>query len=351
MNKYLYARIYLRALLILAVLVALAGLTFASVQVVWILSDIDAYQVAKSAPLSVDIEGLDNELKLASVVANSFVSQNTQNAPSGEYNFAIELKKRNIKISEATQLRPAQIEGFESCLRIARDDSAKFKTDLLNEFTATLNDIETSVRSVLKVEPVLKVQSSETRHQLFSPEALAVMQFHELDAAVSFLKNGPQGDIRSYISPQVGMRTAADELRALLQLIRVDQLTDVEQATPSTKGEVLERFLSELTLCEQLAKVNISRDWVIDTRMENLENNVTSFRAEQKARLTNLRSEMFHCATLTVVALLLTAIVALMLLIIRDFFSALIDTAVNTGATANTLDKMSQGSTGDTGER
>jgi hypothetical protein len=52
---------------------------------------------------------------------------------------------------------------------------------------------------------------------------------------------------------------------------------------------------------------------------------------------------MLHCAMLTGVAVLLTAIAALILLIIRDFFSAIIDMAVNTGATASTLDKIRQG--------
>src|ERR1035438_4507937 len=161
MNKYPFARQYLRALLILAVVVALVGLTFASIQLVRIVSDIHAHQVSKNAPLTIDIEGLNNELRLASVVVNSFVYQNTKNAPSGEYNFASELKKRNIKISQVTQLRPEQIEGFESCLQVARDDSARFKADLLNEFMATLNDIEAPARAVLKTQPVPNVQSSE----------------------------------------------------------------------------------------------------------------------------------------------------------------------------------------------
>jgi hypothetical protein len=184
------------------------------------------------------------------------------------------------------------------------------------------------------------------------------MQNDELNAAVSFLRKGPQSDIVTYISPQVGMRTAADELQALLQLIQLDlqwlpegrqkHLTDEEQATPatattSTKEAVLRRFLNQLSLCGQLAKVNIGRGWIVDIQIEKAENEITSFRAEQVERLAYLRSDMLHCTMLTGVAVLLTAIVALMLLMIRDFLSALIDTAVNTGATANTLDKMRQG--------
>ena len=377
--KYFYARTYLRALLILAALVVILGIAFASVQLVWIVSDLHNYQISKNAPLTVDTKDLIDELKYTSVVVDSFILQLQHHESGGAMqaladDFDAGINKRDIGVGVATRLRREQIDGFESCLQVARNDSTTFKTELLKEFLATLNDIETSTLAVLNApkggltdsgksgvrERHPQSQSDETKQQLFSPQALVEMQSEDLNAAVSFLRKGPQPDIVSYISPQVGMRTAADELQALLQFIQLDlqrlpeerqsHLTDGEQVVPavagtSTKEAVLRRFLNELSLCEQLAKVNVGRGWIVDGQIEQAQNRITSFRTEREATLVSLRTHILNCAMLAGIAALLTAIVALILLMIRDFLSALIDTAVNTGVTANTLEKIRQGDT------
>lgn len=373
MKKYFYAQTYLRVLLLLAAWVVIGGVAFASIQVMGILSDIHDYQISKHAPLIIDTQGLVNELDAASDVVRAFTSK------SQPYDFASELKKRNIENGEAAELRHQQIDSFENYLQIARNDSNDLKMELLKDFQATLNDIETAVRSVLNSaesgsattasgtaavrERQPEAQAKGLRRQLYSPEALAEIQFDELNMAVSFLRKGPQNDIANYISPQAEMRAAADELQALLQLIhqeatrlkeeqQVHLITNEEQAAPilvtaSTKVAVLRRFLNELSLCEELAKVNISRGWIVDAQIDKAENSITRFRAERSERLSSLRSQMLHSAMLTGISVLSTAIVALLLLMIRDFLSALIDTAVNTGATVNALDKIRQAGTSD----
>ena len=52
---------------------------------------------------------------------------------------------------------------------------------------------------------------------------------------------------------------------------------------------------------------------------------------------------MLNGAVLAGSRMLAAITIALMLLIIRDFLSALIDTAVNTGATVDALDKIRRG--------
>jgi hypothetical protein len=302
--------------------------------------------------MTIDTEKLVNELKRTSVVVGSFTLQyrDTPTAPplgiSGD-GFVAELKKRNIGIGDAVELKSSQIDDLKSCLQAARNDSEKCKAELLKEFLGTLQDIATPVKSVL---------------------------------------NNAAGGSAIAISPQVGMRTAADELQALLQLIQLDpksgqqifgpealekmqfdQLNEavsfLRKGSQSDGGAyrraVLPLFLNQLSLYEQLVKVNIRREWIFDALVEKTESEAASFLAEgserlaglktkQSERLASLRSDMFQCAMLSGVAVLGTAIVALMLLILRDFLSALVDTAVNTGATATTLDKMRQGDTGST---
>jgi hypothetical protein len=367
MNKYIYARTYLRLLLILTVVVVIAGLSQMCFYLTGVVSDYHGYQIAKNSAAIVNTKGLVNELEFTSVVVSSFTHQPKR------YEFATALKKWHIESSEAAQLRYGQIDGFEWCLGVARNDSRELKSQLLEEFLATLNDIENIVRSVLNTtetgstntasgtsvagESHAPAESSEPRQQLLSPEALAQIQFDELNAAVSFLRKGPENDVHAYISPQAGMRTAADELQALVEFIRaysqvvlqeerqVHFAPDKEQLTTGTeprKVAVLQHFINQLVLCGELAKVNVSRGWILDGEIEKAENSIMSFRTEQSERLASLRSDMWHNATLAGGAVLSTAIVALILLIIRDFLSALIDTAINTGETANAVDRLRQ---------
>src|ERR1017187_9932067 len=127
-NHYPYARTYLRALLTLAILVVLVGLAFVFGQLGEIASDVSTYHAvrndpliaqAENAPMTIDTEKLVNELKRASVIVGSFTLQyrDTPTAPplgiSGD-GFVAELKKRNIGIGEAVELKPSQIDDLKS---------------------------------------------------------------------------------------------------------------------------------------------------------------------------------------------------------------------------------------------
>ena len=83
-NHYPYARTYLRALFILAVLVVLVGLVFVFGQLSEIAADVSQYHavkntssfaLAENAPLTIDTQELVDELKRASVVVGSFTLQ------------------------------------------------------------------------------------------------------------------------------------------------------------------------------------------------------------------------------------------------------------------------------------
>src|ERR1022692_4265493 len=108
--KYFYARTYLRALLILAALVVILGIAFASVQLVWIVSDLHNYQISKNAPLTVDTKDLIDELKYTSVVVDSFILQLQHHESGGAMqaladDFDAGINKRDIGVGVATRLR------------------------------------------------------------------------------------------------------------------------------------------------------------------------------------------------------------------------------------------------------
>lgn len=373
MNTYPYAKIYLRLLLVAAILVMLAGSLSALAYFGNIMANIRHYKANDT--LVVDTKNLADELDAASEIVRSFIRRDKP------FDFEAKLRKQKIEISETARFGGKQVERLESYLAMARAGSDELKAELLKGFQAAIDHLRASAQSALnQVEPsnttaLPASKSRETAAQaqvraqvyphLYDQEALAEIQLEELASVVSFLRN----DVRMYGLSGTAVASgasAADELQTLTKLVS-DEIRKYEQeqrdltarhsnettlpttapiaapVTPSTKAISLGRFLAHLSVCEKLAKGKITRGWIIDRELKKTGDSISNFRFQQRERLAILRSQNLTAAGMGAGAILAAILVALLLLIVRDFLSALVDTAMNTGATAETLEKIRRG--------
>lgn len=370
MKKYSYAKIYLKLLLVVTVLVLLAGFGVAFLYFLEVTGNITKYRAIKNEPLVMDTKNLANELNAASEIVRSFTRRVQR------FEFETKLSKQKIEISETARLRGRQIDKLESYIGVAREGAVELKAELLKGFQGAIDQLRASAQSALNqveptnstVPPISKrgeiVAHAQAYHHLYDQESLAEIQLDELASVVSFLRN----DVRAYNLSATAAATgtsAADELQALTKLIRdeadkyqreqsdlaashssdtqANQPPTSTPLTPSARAEYLSRFLDHLSVCETLANSKITRGWIVDGEFQKAENVISNFRSQQGERLAVLGSQILNGITLVGSTMLASITIALILLIIRDFLSALVDTAVNTGATVDTLEKMRRG--------
>ncbi len=81
----------------------------------------------------------------------------------------------------------------------------------------------------------------------------------------------------------------------------------------------------------------------MDASIEKAAKEITAFHDKQREDRTRLKVQMTAKGLLAASTFFGSAVGALLLLILRDFLSALIDTAANTGATVEVLERIRKG--------
>lgn len=361
MKKYPYAQLYLKLLLVVTVLCLSLAVCLACICGHFLISRYNLYGATKKAPLNADTGRLSSEISTATDVVRQFTRR------TEAFAFESELSKYNIEIASHANVQVGKIDDYERYLDATTKAGGELKQELLSAFHAAINQLrdaaqtalrsldETARRNAARSQPVTRPQVNETGVErvahLFEPKVLERARLESIMWAASFLKN----EVSVY-SPSPEARSlgwnAAGQLQALLELLRREsesiakvyeqakarpQTSTETEPTVSERASMLRDFIDRLNACDRLAVESFTTGWRLDAEVDRAKEVVMSYRVEKGKRLVELKEEVSATVFRDGVWILTLITAALVLLILRDFLSAMIDTAINTGMTANLL--------------
>jgi len=152
-------------------------------------------------------------------------------------------------------------------------------------------------------------------------------------------------------SAQTLARNADTDLRVLIVFL-MNQLQSLQESkevivipasptvapvTDTEKEGRIREFVSYLQRIEETIGYVIDKEWVIDHEIETARKNAQDERTRILIRIAHTKEHAKECAEQAIKWVGGSLLAALLLLAIRDFMSALIDTAANTGGMLNLL--------------
>lgn len=342
MKKYPFAKLYLGLLLVLAFISIAGGIILFVAEVPSTLYAYNQLRVARVRPLPIDAQRLVSETK-AAIGAVSQVTPGLSIALPEDKAFPTEhlseLKARDARRlrelvgrydSLVAQLKTAYLEAFDLNMKLLRQ-AAQEKYDQLSVAA------KGGEQAVPRQEPVGEVM-------LFEENEVDERIGARLNQASQFLASGV-----AYYSPSDVARKAAEQANINLSAARrvydadmhvlgtahrqAESLIAAVQLQGRPQAELIREFIVQLDRVKTDVDSILRHNWRVEntiadagSQLEHVIAGLDSLRGKVNTRIKSAAGYMFKGVLL-----------GLLLLIVRDFLSAAIDTATNTGEMKNAL--------------
>ena len=366
MKKYRFAKFYLAGLLGAALLLAtigvLGGLYYGSESVRAIILS----QSLKEEPVIIDTASVFNAFHEATEILN------TNNlATSADIHF-----DRQVPLGKSAKLSLKGIADFEVIIGQMSDSVASLKQQCIAKIQENLEQMISGSRSSLLSITAL---SSQTR----PPNSTASMSYRTArripllfvdgvvsDTDVELLKQCSEFlklQVRNYTPSTTAQNLAnhADTELHVLIVFLVNQFEAFKQskgssvnaitlpstatspATPTEQELRIRQFISYLQQIESDVESIIGKEWVIDQEIKNALRMSREAHANILSEIAAAKQRAKENGKQMVIWIVTSLVAALLLLVVRDFMSALIDSASNTGGMLDLMTPKDSDKTGD----
>ena len=358
MKKYPFAKFYLTGLLVAAILIAGSGVV---VGLYYGSESVQAFfksQTLSKKQVLIDTASVFDALQEATEILTS----NQLIPTTQEIHFDYDIQK-----GKPARLTLKEIADFEVVLEQISGHVSSLKQQSVAKIRENLDKLITGSQSALPVKahfPQTKQlvyrKNMEHKPLLFVDGAISENDVEALRQCGEFLKLRVQNYTPS-TSAQVLARSVDADLRVLIVFL-MNQLQSVKEskeviiipATPTsapateTEREAhIREFVSSLQRIEETIGSVIGQTWVVDHEIEFAKKNAQEEYDKILTEITNAKSYARECGGQAIKWGVTSLIIALLLLAIRDFMSALIDTAANTGGMLNLMTPKDNNQSGD----
>jgi hypothetical protein len=190
-----------------------------------------------------------------------------------------------------------------------------------------------------------------TPDQIYDSEVLTKDTFEELQSVSSFLAT----QVSRYTPSKDAQRlanNASTNLQVIIELMIADikagalrenslpQLEDSNSAvtqSPSEREALIREFIRRIELSASIVKQNGLKGWRLDRAIDEAQGACTEAIAERKQALAALKNAAWTNLAYGGMFLLAAVVSSLLLMVVRDFMAAVIDTAANTREMADRL--------------
>ena len=348
MKKYYFAKFYLTALLIIAIFIAVAGVC----RGLYLGNEaVKAYSLSQSLPkktVSIDTQTVFDVFRETTEILN----RNHLVSTTQSVRFTPEVQK-----DKPAQLALKEITDFESALQQMSTDVSNLKhqsilriqENLEKLLTGSLSALPTPSTPLSAPTPTI-LKAVEHPFLLFADSEVFEKDILILKQCSDFLRLR----VRSYtpsekaqtlaINTDTNLQVLIDFLmnqtqaiKASKAIIMVSSSSRITAETPSEREERIREFILYLQRIEAAVEYVMIKEWTIDQEIASAQKSAKEARINI---LTEISIAKQRANTLVIsMAELITAslTIALLLLVIREFMSAVIDTASNTGGMLNKL--------------
>jgi hypothetical protein len=340
MKKYPFAKLYLSLLLVLAGLALLMCVgTFigGAIDIFKHTSDISTL---KKSPKEFDTNLLFTQMANAQAVVKA-VSPDAgiELPPAG-----------NLPVSEYAQLDHKQVKQLHVVIERCAVILPVLKAAYLKAFNENIGKLEAAARERLSqlrkrdAPAFAAMDYAPLTTALYDNAALGSSQIERLNAVSSFLEN----DVRNYSPSDAAYKAASAANKNLLaamtiyvkdyDISRQNALANIFSPSSSPapqrpQDEVLSDFIDKLQTIKRSAQGTLVNGWAIESTTGKIEDKIDKY----FARIEAMKVRRLKSFSETGKSLFTYLGVAILLLVIRDFFSTAIDTAQNTAAMKDTL--------------
>lgn len=362
MRTYRFASLYLLLLVIAAIGLLFIGVCVGGYYIYDCVRLKGAASAEATAPLHANTAAVVRELDSAKRIVAENLHKKPEDFDSSEI-------KITFDVANNASLRPNQVQSFSAYLAAARETSEQLKRELLLHFDNSLTALLNSSRMALaqntappvvphgRPEHVAEVPIPHVDH-LYEEPATVKFSDKPLEECQSFLANR----VASFTPSQDAKRLAmqASEALGVLDSLLASEVTkyskkssaavgqslsdynkeDAQQMASSgnlPKRERISQFINILADCRMAVRETIVSGWRVDSEIEIAEKRIADYRREKAETINSLNGIAMVQLLLGLRYLLVSVLAAVLVLIIRDFLAALVDTAVNTGVMAEKL--------------
>lgn len=348
MRKYRFAKFYLTGLLVAAILVAaigaLVGLYYGSESIQAIFRS----QSLEKKPVLIDTASVFDAFQETTEILNK-----NHLVPSTQ---AIRFD-REIQKGKPTHLSLKEIADFEVVITQMAASVSTFKQQCMSKIQANLEKIIAGSQSALPINTkstnptLLAYHKNATRPQLlFVDGVVSDTDIEILKQCGDFLKLQVRNYTPSTSAQTLAVKADADlrvliaflmnQLQALRdsrEIITMPTSTQIAQVNPTEQEMRIREFLSYLQRIEEAVESVIAKEWVVDREMASARKTAQEARLNILREIADANRRAKECGKQMVIWVVISLVAALLLLVIRDFMSALIDTAANTGGMLDLL--------------
>ena len=336
MRKYPFAKLYLLLLLILACLSALWAIVALLMSGSIIVAKHVELSRAKGSAITVDTDTLYSQMSEAAAIARAINSsyQYTPTSPPG------------IALLRTAELRGREIVVLQETVAEYHKQLPSLKSAILETFTTQISGLEDAARSRLGQLSPQKTATPlpATRTRLYAASALSRQSLAAVQSVSQFLDKGVP-----YYTPSepalVAAKTADANVRQVVEVYERD-LAAMQQSrdsslttqnptasTPKPQVEMIAEFLDRIQTARAIVHDTLGDEWVVELSLEA---------AGQACRkhfdaVKSLQMALQVAYRESIKQLLLFLGISTLLLVVRDFLSAAIDTAQNTGVMRDSL--------------
>lgn len=342
--QYRFAKLYLGLLLICAGLVCAYGIVTTTLGFGAAVTASGKLRKAKDQVTVIDTGSIVQQLKVTYSLVAPIAKRNKQSSVP-------DLPEATaFPVDRSAMLTPKELEAFVAYIDDAQTTVRLLRGGILLEFDSS---IEAMIRAAEKAlgpgshESVSKRAdwtSSMAYKGLFTSGAIASKDLETLRSVGVFLRDKTASYSPSRKAQDLAL--AADKgLQDVIKLIE-GELQAGERAERRFRGrdqnrrgmasgrgektQLIKDFIEILSTSRATAISITLMDWKIDGVIAAARTGTSDHYAELREEMASLRQLRYRSITDAVVKLLGSLIVAILLLVIRDFMSAVIDTATNT---------------------
>jgi hypothetical protein len=354
--KYRFARLYLGIMLIIAILGLIGGLMIGGYQWLSAASVYGQASTLRDRPYTINTSRVVNELQTTKQLLLAYFG----NDKFGNIQLPSD---KDFSISESAHLSPKDLRLFESYL----DNASEARDSLKAAVAGSIDNSMTSLMRASQDALPKQVESTSTRSypasspfastpidHIYEPEVITADSVRSLRDVSEFLANKisyytPSGDARN-LAAQANLNLIAiidlleAERKAYLRedftVPLVNNPEPIAQRSPTKQEALIREFISCLRQVVGIVKENTLEGWRLDTALKDTKTACQAARSERTIEITRLKMEGWNLFTTGARTLLLSILASVLLLVLRDFMSAVIDTAANTGEMAKRLSSL-----------
>ncbi|MBT3192573.1 MAG: hypothetical protein HN341_08460 [Verrucomicrobia bacterium] len=343
-TQYRFAKLYLGLLLICAGLVCVYGLGIATIGFGAAVGASGKLHKTEDQVVAIDTDTIVRQLEITYSLVAPIAKRNQQSS------VPCLPEATAFPIARSAMLTPKELSAFMVYITNADTAVQSLKDNMLFEFSSSISTMITATGKALVTRSgsSLSKRTDWTEHVadqgLFTSGAITSKDLETLRSVGVFLR-----DKTASYSPSrraQDLAQAADKgLQGVIEMIE-GELQDGErerqrfrgrnQSQPSSaagvgeKTQLIGEFMDLLFACrDTVTKITLA-DWRIDGVIATARTAVNAHYAESREEMALLRQLRSKSITDAVAKLLGSLIVAILLLVIRDFMAAVIDTATNT---------------------